>query len=233
MHFTTSTLLALAGMASAQTLHVVSVSGDGDWALKFSPEKLDAPVGDMIQFQFRAGNHSVVQSSFDAPCAPMAGAGANATGFYSGYQLVSASEAMGMIPTYTVMVQDEKPIWAYCSQATHCQSGMAMVINEDTTANATRSLDNYKLAAAAVPASSAGGDTSAGDSGTVPDTDSGSSTGGDSTSGGSTATPAGDAADSAGSASSTSSPIEQGAASMVGVTSSMGLVGLAAVLFML
>lgn len=129
MHFTTSTLLALAGMASAQTLHVVSVSGTGASALKFSPEKLTAAVGDMVQFQFRAGNHSVVQSSFDSPCAPIAQS-ANTTGFFSGYQLVSASEAMGMIPTYTVMVADKKPIWAYCSQAKHCQAGMVMVINE-------------------------------------------------------------------------------------------------------
>lgn len=131
MHYTTSTLLALAGMASAQTLHVVSVSGEGDWALKFSPDNIKAPVGDMVQFQFRAGNHSVVQSSFDSPCAPMAqAAGGNSTGFYSGYMAVAASEAMGMIPTYTVMVKDEKPMWVYCSQAKHCQAGMSMVINE-------------------------------------------------------------------------------------------------------
>lgn len=134
MHFSTSTLLAAAGMASAQTLHVVSVSGEGDWALKFSPDNIKAPVGDMIQFQFRAGNHSVVQSSFDSPCAPMAapqGDDEAAAGFYSGYQPVAASEAMGMIPTYTIMVQDEKPMWVYCSQGKHCQAGMTMVINEE------------------------------------------------------------------------------------------------------
>ena len=131
MQYSTSAFLALAATASAQTLHVVSVSGDGDWALKFSPDNLKAPVGDMVQFQFRSGNHSVVQSSFDSPCAPIGqDAAANATGFYSGYQDVAASEAMGMIPTYTIMIQDEKPIWAYCSQAKHCQAGMVMVINE-------------------------------------------------------------------------------------------------------
>ncbi len=129
MQFTTSALLALAGMASAQTLHVVSVSGEGEWALKFSPDNLKAAAGDMIQFQFRAGNHSVVQSNFDNPCTPIS-QHTNATGFFSGYQLVAASEAMGMIPTYTIMVADAKPMWVYCSQGKHCQAGMSMVINE-------------------------------------------------------------------------------------------------------
>lgn len=254
MHYSTSTLLALAGMASAQTLHVVSVSGEGDWALKFSPDNLKAAVGDMVQFQFRAGNHSVVQSNFDNPCSPI-GQNANATGFYSGYQLVEASEAMGMIPTYTVMIADEKPIWAYCSQGKHCQAGMVMVINEDTTANETRSLDNYKQAAAAVPASSAGGDTGAGDAGTATpapedgadDAEDGStdgttggdsSTGDDSTTGGDDASTGTPAEDNTGTgtqegAQASASAIQQAGASTFAVTSTMGLVALAAAFFTL
>jgi plastocyanin len=127
MQYKSATMTALLGLASAQTkMHVVSVSGNGN---TFSPDSIQAAVGEMIQFQFRAGNHSVVQSNFDNPCEPI-GMHGNVTGFFSGYQDVAASEAMDMIPTYTVQVTDTKPIWVYCSKATHCQGGMSMVINE-------------------------------------------------------------------------------------------------------
>ena len=42
----------------------------------------------------------------------------------------AASQAMGMVATYTIMVNDSRPIWLYCAQAKHCQNGMTMVINE-------------------------------------------------------------------------------------------------------
>mgnify|MGYP002622331431 FL=1 len=35
-----------------------------------------------------------------------------------------------MIPTYTIQVNDTKPLWLYCAQGRHCQNGMVMVINE-------------------------------------------------------------------------------------------------------
>lgn len=169
MYSTAASFLALLGLASAQNLHVVSVSGEGDWALKFSPENIQVPVGDMIQFQFRAGNHSVVQSNFDNPCEPIS-MHADAEGFYSGYQLVAASEEMDMIPTYTVMVQDESPMWVYCSQGQHCQSGMVMVVNENTAANSSRSLDEYKRLAAEAPDNLAGDVAGiGGETGTTPE----------------------------------------------------------------
>ncbi|RYP31628.1 hypothetical protein DL767_005635 [Monosporascus sp. MG133] len=169
MYYTTASFLALLGLASAQTLHVVSVSGEGDWALKFSPDNIKAAVGDMIQFQFRAGNHSVVQSNFDNPCEPIK-MHTGAEGFYSGYQLVAASEEMDMIPTYTVMVQDENPMWVYCSQGQHCQNGMTMVVNENTAANSSRSLDEYRRLAAEAPDNLAGDvEGIGGETGTVPE----------------------------------------------------------------
>ena len=66
-------------------------------------------------------NHSVVQAAFDSPCAPMA------KGLFSGYMPVKAADTV--MPAYTIMVNDTKPIWYYCSQGTHCQSGMVGVIN--------------------------------------------------------------------------------------------------------
>ncbi|GAW13218.1 hypothetical protein ANO14919_025980 [Xylariales sp. No.14919] len=150
MHFSSSVIATvLLGLASAQKVHVVSVSSTTDKTLlAFSPNNLKADVGDMIQFQFLNGNHSVVQSNFDNPCTPIQAFVKNATGMFSGYMDVAASASTGMIPTYTMEVASNTPLWLYCSQGKHCQSGMVMVVNENTSANETRSLDNYKAAAA-------------------------------------------------------------------------------------
>lgn len=167
-----STILAtlMGSFAAAQTVHVVSVgSTEEGSALTFSPNNVQASQGDMIQFQFRAGNHTVTQSSFDQPCMPIS-MFTNNTGIYSGFQPVAASEAMGLIPTYTVMVANTNPMWFYCSQGRHCQNGMVMVVNENTAANSTRSLDNYVQLAAAASANLPGDATSIeeGTTGTVP-----------------------------------------------------------------
>jgi plastocyanin len=122
-------MAALLGLASAQKVHVVSVSSSNN-SLAYYPDNLKAAAGDMIQFQFLAGNHSVVQSNFDNPCTPIQLHVANATGMFSGYMDVAASASTGMIPTYTMMVADTKPLWLYCSQGKHCEKGMVMVVNE-------------------------------------------------------------------------------------------------------
>jgi len=84
----------------------------------------------MVQFQFRGGNHTVTQSNFDNPCLPISAVNQSILGIYSGYQPVAASQAMGQIPVFTVMINSTNPIWLYCSQGKHCQNGMSMVINE-------------------------------------------------------------------------------------------------------
>ena len=107
------------------TTHVVrvgSLSGD----LTFMPSTLAAAAGDMIQFQFAPKNHSVVQSTFDQPCQPSK-LHSNITGLYSGYIPVAANSPM--TATWTIKVNDTKPLWLYCSQAKHCQNGMVMVVN--------------------------------------------------------------------------------------------------------
>lgn len=85
--------------------------------------------GEFVQFQFHTGNHTVTQSTFDKPCEPI-GMNSNVTGFHSGFLPVAASAAMGMIPTYTIQINNTNPLWLYCAKGNHCQSGMVMVINE-------------------------------------------------------------------------------------------------------
>ncbi|KAF9878896.1 extracellular serine-rich protein [Colletotrichum karsti] len=150
MHISAMVVSALAAVAQAVDVQVVSVASTNN-TLKFFPDKINAAVGSMVQFQFRGGNHSVVQSTFDNPCIPIQNVNTSAKGVYSGYQPVAASAAAGQIPAFTIMVNSTTPMWLYCSQGKHCQNGMVMVINENTKANATRSLSNYAKAAKTVP----------------------------------------------------------------------------------
>ncbi|KAI1460914.1 hypothetical protein F4805DRAFT_349809 [Annulohypoxylon moriforme] len=230
MQFSTAALLSLLGAASAQKVWVISV-GSTNGTLAFSPDNVKADVGDMLQFQFRGGNHSVAQSNFDNPCSPISDH-TNMTGIFSGYQPVAASQAMGMIPTYTVMVSAKTPLWFYCSQAKHCQAGMVMVVNENTAANSSRSLTAFKTLAKAQTANVAPSRASGGTTGSNSTSGStGSTSGSDSSSG--SGTSSGSGSTTSGSASAASSAVTTGAATMVGVSSSMGLLGVVAAMLML
>ncbi|KAK3370862.1 Cupredoxin [Lasiosphaeria ovina] len=180
MQFSTLALAALASLASAQTtgekvIHRVTVGMNG--TLTFSPNTITALVGEMVQFQFVAGNHTVTQSTFDAPCQPIS-QHSNITGFHSGFQPAAASVATGMIPTYTIMLNNTNPIWVYCAQGKHCESGMSLVINENTAANSSRSLANYKALAAGATTVVPGGSAGTGTGSTTGGTGTGSTTGG-------------------------------------------------------
>ncbi|CAL3966421.1 unnamed protein product [Diplocarpon coronariae] len=162
MQFITFALSAMSiGSALAQagiTVHVVRV-GSMNGSLAYYPNRIKAAVGDMVQFQFAPNNHSVTQSSFDSPCQPI-GTTSNVQGIFSGFMPVSASSTT--TPTYTVMIKDMTPMWLYCSQAKHCQEGMAMVINENIAENSTRTLANYQELAKAAPVNVPGGTAAAG-----------------------------------------------------------------------
>lgn len=154
MHFSSVFIATLAGVVNAVDVQVVSVArnmANNGTGLKFWPEKITAAPGTMVQFQFWAGNHTVTQSNFDNPCVPISNINSSIEGIYSGYQPVDASAEMGMIPTYTITIKDDKPLWLFCSKGKHCQAGMSMVINENTSANSTRSLDTYRSLAEAAP----------------------------------------------------------------------------------
>lgn len=154
MQYSTLTLAALVGIAQAVDVHVVSVGWNpvnNATGLKYWPEKVEAAVGDMVQFQFWAGAHTITQSNFDNVCTPINEVNSEVEGIDSGSQPVAASADAGEIPTYTVMITDEAPMWFYCATGPHCQEGMALVINENTAGNATRSLENYKALAAGEP----------------------------------------------------------------------------------
>jgi len=180
-----ASLLGLSALAAAQNstsgpentsdgkvmVHAVWV-GNANGDLVFEPETINAKVGEMVQFQFYPKNHSVAQSSFDNPCAPISegpsSSGNSSAGFYSGFMPVEASAPVQ--PVFTIEVKDTAPIWFYCATGKHCQNGMVGVINPPN--NPQRTLENYKAAAAKVAASKFPGASAGGESGSQTPSDS-------------------------------------------------------------
>lgn len=88
--------------------------------LTFEPNNIVEPKGTVISFNFNPKNHTVTQSSFDEPCQPVD------DGFSSGFIPISVSPS-GI--QFEVTVEKEDPIWFYCGQGNHCQSGMVGAVN--------------------------------------------------------------------------------------------------------
>lgn len=123
----------LTGQPLAVNVHVVNVGWNpvnNATGLKFWPEKVDAATGDMVQFQFWVGNHTITQSNFDNACVPINEVNSSIPGIDSDYQPAAASAAKKEIPVYSIMINNTNPLWFYCKQGPHCVEGMAMVINE-------------------------------------------------------------------------------------------------------
>jgi len=130
MHFSAlvgAFALSAAGV-SAQVGTTVKVTVGADGKLGFNPKNITAAVGTQVEFSFYPKNHTVTQSSFANPCHPLAG------GFFSGF-VPTVNSPSGT--TFTITVNDSKPVWFFCGQTTgnHCQSGMVGAINAPAVGN--------------------------------------------------------------------------------------------------
>ena len=70
---------AILDVAFSSQVHIIDVSNRANAPI-FFPDNIVIPLGDVVQFQFQSGNHSVTQSAFNTPCPAVAG------GFDSGLQ---------------------------------------------------------------------------------------------------------------------------------------------------
>lgn len=122
-------------------VQMVAVAKGDPPPLRFEQEEIKADVNTMVQFQFYTGSHTATQSTFDNPCVPINKINSSIVGINSG----PMPPQNGMMKIFTIMINDTKPIWIYCATGTHCQQGMAMVINPPTSGDKT--LANYKEAA--------------------------------------------------------------------------------------
>jgi len=122
-------LLAATSLVSAEEFTVVvGKAENGTAALVFTPNQVKAKVGDRIHFEFNPKNHTVTQSSFAEPCTRQLNTATNELGVDSGFMVVPPGSKE--IPVWTVEVkQDTSPIWMFCNQDKHCNSGMVFAIN--------------------------------------------------------------------------------------------------------
>ncbi|KAI1394040.1 uncharacterized protein F4822DRAFT_424506 [Hypoxylon trugodes] len=128
-------LTALAAVANAAHYEVAVGKGN---KLTFEPETLTTQLGDTVTYKFFSKFHSIAQSKFDDPCHLSEG------GLFSGYVPTESSDVAA--PTsFTITVNDTKPLWLYCSTGEHCKAGMVHAINAPT--NGTNTFDAYKSAA--------------------------------------------------------------------------------------
>ncbi|EPT04198.1 hypothetical protein FOMPIDRAFT_1113904 [Fomitopsis schrenkii] len=148
-----SAALILASTVSA-AVHDVIV-GSANAAQIYTPSFLSASAGDQITFHFEQANHTASQSSFNDPCHKING------GFDSGFMFVPSNQT-GNFPTYTITVNDTKPIWVYCRQGddtpkSHCGNGMVFAVNPGAngTSNSFANYLNNALAEGAAFKSSA------------------------------------------------------------------------------
>jgi len=144
-------LVAATSLVSAEEFRItVGKAENGTAALVFTPEQIKAKVGDQIHFQFYPKNHTVTQSSFAEPCTRQRNTATNELGVDSGFMVVPPGSKE--IPVWTVEVkQDTSPIWMFCNQDKHCNSGMVFAINAPDEGEKSYSAFKEKAKAARHP----------------------------------------------------------------------------------
>jgi len=133
--------------APAPVTHWVNVSNNSA-SLTFDPPYITAMPGDTISFKFHPKNHTVTQSSFNAPCTPLSG------GTDTGFMPVALGTSDDDLPTREFIVEDTKPIWIHCRQAantaaSHCGQGMVFAVNPGPEGS-NNSFTDFKAKALAV-----------------------------------------------------------------------------------
>ncbi|KAI4623028.1 uncharacterized protein J4E87_006121 [Alternaria ethzedia] len=91
----------------------------------FIPNTITAAVGDIVQFQFSNGNHTVTQSTADTACTPMEG------GIHSGH--IPFEDGQTDVGTFNMPITSADPMFLYCATGPHCQEGQVMMVNPAST----------------------------------------------------------------------------------------------------
>ncbi|KAF4847333.1 Extracellular serine-rich protein [Colletotrichum siamense] len=108
----------------------------------FVPNLITAQVGDVVQFQFSNGNHTVTQSAEGAACQPLQDT--VPTAIHSGH--IPFKDGQAMVGTFNMPITSTATMFMYCATGPHCQEGQVLVINPT---NAQQVVQYSKLAAAA------------------------------------------------------------------------------------
>jgi len=105
------------------------VTVGGTAGLVYTPPYVNAAVGDRVHFIFNAKNHTVTQSSFQAPCVPLLG------GVNTGFNYPVSPNLTSNFPTFDIIVPNTEPFWIHCQQTDHCPQGMVFAINPPPVGN--------------------------------------------------------------------------------------------------
>jgi len=127
----TSTVTDTVTVTSGQTAATHSVTVGGAAGLVYTPNTINAAVGDMVIFTFESNNHTATQSAFTTPCEKLTG------GMDSGF-MPNVNNSVTPPPQMAMQVTVATPIWFYCRQSGHCGKGMTFSINP--TANKTQAM---------------------------------------------------------------------------------------------
>ncbi|KAM4063502.1 extracellular serine-rich protein [Hirsutella rhossiliensis] len=87
-----------------------------------------AAVGDIVQFQFSSGNHTVTESAENEGCTPLQKKDPKA--IHSGHIPFEAGQTT--VGTFNMPVTRKGPMFLYCATGPHCQTGQVMMINPST-----------------------------------------------------------------------------------------------------
>ncbi|CAG8719198.1 28738_t:CDS:2 [Racocetra persica] len=108
--------LVFISVVSAVTMNVTVGGSAGE--LTFTPQNITASKGDVIQFVWAGGQHSVILSDAAGACTPSTKVQGNAT--------ISTAKTNGTA-TYTMDGSAPK-VWYYCGVNMHCAKGMWGII---------------------------------------------------------------------------------------------------------
>ncbi|KAI8657107.1 hypothetical protein NCS56_01316600 [Fusarium sp. Ph1] len=97
------------------TTHTINVGAAGH---KFTPNDIEADVGDILEYRFYPDAHWVIRGDFGYPCIPYEYVDTDRTGFSSGPQPVKA--ITNDAPRFRVRVNNTEPIFYYCGAPGSC-----------------------------------------------------------------------------------------------------------------
>ncbi|OCL13694.1 hypothetical protein AOQ84DRAFT_92228 [Glonium stellatum] len=88
---------------------------------RFSPDNLNASVGDVVKFSFFPSNHSVARAEYLIPCIPYEDTGTGKVGFFSGFVPVNPYDFDSQNPPYWLLtVNNSDPMFFYDSSGNEC-----------------------------------------------------------------------------------------------------------------
>ncbi|PFH52147.1 hypothetical protein AMATHDRAFT_74434 [Amanita thiersii Skay4041] len=139
MYYFTILILTLLTFTSAKRI-VITVSGNttDDAGKVFQPQSVKANTGDVVEFEFKSGNHTATQSTFASPCIPAHNTNETINGFDSGFRNAGNGTAVTTLPV--TITDPNTTIWFFDFNT--CAKGGVGAININDSS--LESLDGFQ-----------------------------------------------------------------------------------------